>query len=75
MSVIQTILVTILFLDGSMKEFDSYPLRYPIPVKHCLIEPIPIRESSVVKVRSRHYCLTKDDKYIKFDLPLKEFHS
>ena len=75
MSVIQTILATFLFMDGSMKELDSYPLQYPIPVKHCLVEPIPIQEGNVIKVRSRHYCLTKDDKYIKFDLPLKEFHS
>ena len=72
---IQTILATFLFMDGSMQEMDNYPLRYPIPIKHCLVEPIPVQEGNAITVRARHYCLTQDNEHIKFDLPLKEFHS
>lgn len=70
---IQTVLATVLFMDGSLKEFDEFKVNYPIPLSQCLIIPLTVTDGINTTHRIKYICETRDQQMISFTNDRKEY--
>lgn len=71
----QVVLATVLFMDGSMKEFDEFRVNYPIPLSQCLIIPLQVSDGGAVQTRIKYVCETTDKEMVVFTNQRGEYNT